>query len=219
MTMLSSVHRRIMPQLQICFTPGSSLELDRFHLVGHDWGARSAYVVAALQPKRLRSIVTLAARYDSSDPMQHVAYSQAKAYWYQWHFVAKHGHLTLEKDRRGLCRYLWQTWSPSLKFDDGTFERTAKSWDNPDFVDVTLHSYRYRWGEAPVDPAYDEQEAQMAKTPKIKVPTTHIVGADDRATLPESSAGKEKYFTGGDERRLLNGVGGFRSARATRSRR
>ncbi len=190
-----------------------ALGLDRFVLVGHDWGARAAYPAAALYPKRIRALVALAAGYGtgapSHDARQSVSLAQARAYWYQWYFNLDKGREALAADRNALCREMWKLWSPSWRFSKAAFDKTAVSFDNRDFVDVVIHSYRHRWSNAESDPQYDELVARMAKAPKIKAPTTVIVGAEDGATLPAASEGKEQYFSGDYQRRVLRGVGHF----------
>jgi len=186
-----------------------ALGIERFMLVGHDWGARAAYIAAALWPERVRGLVTLSVGYGTSTPKDMISYDQARAYWYQWYFGLERGRVALEQDRRGLCRWLWNTWSPDWHFDDATFETTARSFDNPDFVEVSIHSYRHRWGHAPGDHRYDEIEARMSGLPRIGVGTTVVHGANDGATFPETSAGKERHFTGPYDRQVIDGVGHF----------
>lgn len=186
-----------------------ALALEQVILVGHDWGARAAYIAAALRPQRLRALLTLAVGYGTNQPTQTLSYAQTHAYWYQWFFHTPQGAQALETDRRNLCRMLWQTWSPGWRFDDEAFTATAQSWDNPDFVAVALSSYCHRWGNAPGDGRYDALEKQLATPPMISVPTTLLHGADDGATLPETSAGKESLFSGGYERQVIPGVGHF----------
>ena len=183
--------------------------IERFTLVGHDWGARAAYIVAALWPERVQGLVALSVGYGTSTPKDQISYDQARAYWYQWYFGLERGRAALEQDRRGLCRLLWEAWSPDWHFDDATFETTAGSFDNPDFVEVSIHSYRHRWGNAPGDHRYDEIETRMAKLPRIGVATSVLHGANDGATFPETSAGKERYFTGPYKRQVVGGVGHF----------
>ena len=183
--------------------------IERFMLVGHDWGARAAYIVAASWPERVRGLIALSVGYGTSTPRDRLSYDQARAYWYQWYFGLERGRVALEQDRRGLCRWLWSTWSPDWHFDEATFETTARSFDNPDFVEVSIHSYRHRWGDAPGDHRYDGIEARIAGLPRIGVATTVLHGADDGATFPETSAGKEQHFTGPYDRRVIDSVGHF----------
>src|SRR6185295_9063812 len=95
---------------------------------------------------------------------------QEQRYWYQWYFHTERGRAGLAKNRRELSRLLWRLWSPNWEFDDATFEASAASFDNPDFVDVTIQSYRHRYGNAPGDPAYEELERRLALQPMISVP-------------------------------------------------
>lgn len=132
-----------------------SLGLERFTLVGHDWWARAAYIASALHPQRVSKLVALAAGYGTYSPNQRPSLEQIRSYWYQWYFNLEQGRTELSVNRRGLCRRLWEIWSPGWRFDDETFEATASSFDTPDFVEVAIHSYRHRWGEARGDPAYD----------------------------------------------------------------
>ena len=186
-----------------------ALGLGSFTLVGHDWGARAAYVAAALLPERVRGLVAISVGYGTNDPRQELSFEQARAYWYQWYFGLDRGREALEADRRALCRELWETWSPGWRFDEREFEATASSFDNQDFVEVAIHSYRHRWGNAPGDPYHEDLEARLSEPPPISVPTTVLHGEDDGATLPETSAGKEHFFTGPYERLVLPGVGHF----------
>lgn len=186
-----------------------ALGLGSFTLVGHDWGARAAYIAVALLPERVHGLVTVSVGYGTNDPHQEVSFEQARAYWYQWYFGLDRGRQALEANRRELCRKLWETWSPGWSFDEKEFEATARSFENPDFVEVAIHSYRHRWGNAPGDPSYEALEDRLADPPPIPVPTTVLHGEEDGATLPETSAGKEHFFTGAYERRVLPGVGHF----------
>jgi pimeloyl-ACP methyl ester carboxylesterase len=186
-----------------------ALHLDRYLLVGHDWGARAAYIAAALTPLRVRGLLALSVGYATSTPSAEISVEQAHAYWYQWYFGVERGRQALTNDRRAFCRYLWQVWAPSWRFDENEFIETAASFDNPDFVNVAIHSYRHRWGYAPDDPRYDEVQQIMAANPAVAVPTIMLHGDEDGATRPETSAGKDRYFTQGYRREVVSGVGHF----------
>jgi pimeloyl-ACP methyl ester carboxylesterase len=186
-----------------------ALGIGKFILVGHDWGARAGYVVSAARPERVRGLLAISVGYGTNNPGQVISFAQARAYWYQWYFATDRGRVAIESDRKGFCRKLWETWSPGWHFNDGTFEETAKSFDNPDFVDIAIHSYRHRWGYAPGDPYYNTLEELVANTKLITVPTIVIQGEDDGATLPETSADKEKFFTNFYKRYVLPNVGHF----------
>lgn len=114
----------------------------------------------------------------------------------------------LQANRRKLCRLLWQLWSPNWHFDDVTFERSAASFDNPDFVDVVIHSYRHRSGLVTGDPQYDELEARIAEQPPITVPTVVLESGADGVGGPSAADPEERApFTGPYQHRLLPGIG------------
>jgi pimeloyl-ACP methyl ester carboxylesterase len=186
-----------------------ALGIERAVLAGYDWGGRAACIAAALWPERVRGLVTgngyniqnIAA---SAKP---VAPAQEHRFWYQYYFHTERGRAGLEANRRALCRLLWQLWSPHWQFDDATFERTAVSFDNPDFVAVTIQSYRHRFGYAAGDPALEPLEARLAAQPKIAVPTIALQGEADGVQPPEASSGHAAFFTGPFQRRVLPRIG------------
>jgi pimeloyl-ACP methyl ester carboxylesterase len=186
-----------------------ALGIERCVLVGHDWGARAGYAAAVLAPDRIRHLIALSVGYGTNVPSQKISMPQNEYYWYQWFLATERGRAALSDERRAFCRYLWRTWSPSWHFEESEFERTAASFDNPDFVEIVLHSYRQRWGFVPGDPLYEHDRARLAPLPKIAVPTIVMAGADDGATLPEATEGIEKFFTDSFARELLSGVGHF----------
>ena len=146
-----------------------ALVLPRAVLVGYDWGGRAACVVAALWPDRVQGLVT-ACGYNIQDIAAAVTpgpMEQEHRWWYQYYLHTERGRAGLAADRRGLARLLWRLWSPSWPFGDAEFDRTAPSFDNPDFVNVVVQSYRHRFGYTPGDPAYDAIEAQLASQPAI----------------------------------------------------
>jgi pimeloyl-ACP methyl ester carboxylesterase len=186
------------------------LGIEKVTLVGHDWGARAGYLVAALWPERVEKLVVASVGYETGiKPGDQLAPAQIHAYWYQWFFHSERGHEALKHNRREFCRYIWHAWSPTMQFTEADFERTAQSWDNSDWVDVVLHSYCFRWGAAPPDPRYAALEKQLEPQPKISVPTILLHGELDGASLVTSSEGKEQYFSGPYERRVLAGVGHY----------
>jgi len=186
-----------------------ALSIERAALAGYDWGGRAACVVSALWPEHVQSLVTvngymiqdIAAAAKPQTPVQE------RRFWYQWYFQGERGRAGLEANRRPFCRLLWELWSPHWTFDDATFERSAASFDNPDFVAVTIHSYRHRYGNAAGDPALEGIERQLAEKPKIAVPTISLQGEADGVLTPEASEKHAGLFTGPYQRRLLPRIG------------
>lgn len=186
-----------------------ALEIPKAVLAGYDWGGRAACIVAALWPERCIGLVSL-----NSYNIQDIASSSEPEnpenearYWYQYYFHSERGRAGLERNRDELCRLLWRMWSPTWDYDYSTFERTAHSFNNPDFVEVVIHSYRHRFGLVPGDPAYADIEARLAQQPPITVPSVTLDGEDDGVMGVGGTAGHARRFTGSHEHRVITGAG------------
>ena len=180
-------------------------------LAGYDWGGRAACIVAALWPERVAGLVS-ANGYNIQDiaaSAQPAAPEQEARYWYQWYLHTERGVRGLEQDRRAFCRLLWRMWSPSWRFTEAEFERTAPSWDNPDFVATVVQSYRHRHGAAPGDPALEGIEGRLAARPQIQVPAVVLHGAEDGVDPPANSEGCGRWFTGPFRRAVVPSAGHF----------
>lgn len=188
-----------------------ALGLRQATLAGYDWGGRAACIVAALWPERVRGLVSI-----GGYNIQNIATSARPAdaeselrFWYQWYFNTPRGEAGLAANRRGLCRLLWRLWSPNWQFDDATFERSAASFDNPDFVAVVIQSYRHRYAAAPGDPALAPIEALLAAQPPITVPTVVLEGEADGVGPPSVIDHERGQFTGPYRRALIPRAGHF----------
>jgi pimeloyl-ACP methyl ester carboxylesterase len=186
--------------------------LSRFAVAGYDWGGRAACIAAAVHPQRVRAAVLIGG-YTIQDTLtlpQPAAPERERALWYQWYFNTERGRAGLEHNRRGICRLLWETWSPNWRFTEATFNKTAMSFDNPDFVDIVIHSYRHRNLNAPGEPRFIALERQLAERPKIGVPSIVLYGADDGLGVPPADTPDERaLFTARVARRVVAGAGHF----------
>ena len=166
-----------------------ALGIEQALLAGYDWGGRGACVARRCGRSACaawcRSPATISRTLPP--PGRPVAAAQEHRHWYQWYFHTERGRAGLQENRRDICRLLWRLWSPNWQFDDATFEATASSFDNPDFVDVTIQSYRHRYGNAPGDPVLDALEQRLAERPPITVPTIVLHGACDGVGPAEQS--------------------------------
>ncbi|MGI3778691.1 MAG: alpha/beta fold hydrolase [Janthinobacterium lividum] len=188
-----------------------ALGVGRAVLAGYDWGGRAACIVAALWPERVAGLLSLGgynlqdieATRAPADP------EQERRLWYQWYLHTERGVAGLRDDRRRLCRALWRMWSPGWAFSDAEFERTAASFDNPDFVDVVVQSYRHRHSAAEGDPALEGIERALAATPAIGVPSVVLEGATDGVHPPHGADLHAAHFTGAYRRAVVPGVGHF----------
>lgn len=186
-----------------------ALDLRRATVVGYDWGGRAACILAALWPERVAGLVSVcgymiqkiaAAATPAPPEIEHLL-------WYQYYFHTERGQAGLTQHRHEFCRLLWSLWSPTWRFDEATYARTARSFDNPDFVDVVIHSYRHRFGYAPGDPKLADLELRLAAEPPISVPTIVLHGEDDGVVPFQKHDSGARHFTGSYSRRLTAGAG------------
>ena len=186
-----------------------ALSIQKAIVGGYDWGGRACCIVSALFPERIIGLVSMAgyniqniAKYSEPDTPEIEMLN-----WYQFYFHSERGRIGLTKYRKELCRLLWCNWSPTWNFDDETFEASAVSFNNPDFVEVVVHSYRHRYGLAKGDPKFETIEQALQKQPAIKVPAI-ILDAEADGVEPFSGTGRDaSYFEGGYERRVVKGTG------------
>jgi pimeloyl-ACP methyl ester carboxylesterase len=175
-----------------------ALSIKRAVFAGYDWGGRAACIGAALWPERCAGLVSV-----NGYLIQNIAGAMVPAkpehevaLWYQYYFQLERGRAGLAANRRGIARILWQQWSPNWQFDDANFERTAAAHDNPDYVDVVIHSYRHRYGLADGDPRYADIQRRLAVLPAITVPTITLDGAADGVVPATDGTASATKFTG-----------------------
>ena len=185
-----------------------ALGLQRATLAGYDWCGRAACIAAALWPERVNGLVTITGYniQDIAGSVHPADPEQEHRYWYQYYLHTERGRAGLARNRRAFSRLLWRLWSPTWAFDDAAFVRSASSFDNPDFVDVVVQSYRHRYGYAPGDPALASIEAELAALPPITVPTIVLHGEDDGVS-PLSMSEDLRRFTGPCRREIVPGAG------------
>lgn len=190
-----------------------ALRLPRFAVAGYDWGGRAAAIAAALHADRVRALVLMSGYsiQNTVGPFPPGPPEAESRLWYQWYFNTERGREGLAANRRTLCKLLWRQWSPTWHFTDETYDRTAPSFDNPDFVDVVIHSYRHRVGNAPGEERFKAVEAQLAKRPKIEVPTTLLYGGDDvlGQRSQEVTPAERQLFPALKAKRVIPGAGHF----------
>jgi pimeloyl-ACP methyl ester carboxylesterase len=183
-----------------------ALKIDKATLAGFDWGGRTADIVSALWPERCTALVAVSGYLIGSQeagkmPLPPKAELQ---WWYQFYFATERGREGYEKYRREFSKLIWKLASPKWNFDDATFERSAKAFDNPDHVAIVIHNYRWRLGLAQGEAKYDDLEAKLAKAPVIGVPTITMEGDANGAPHPEPSA-YAKMFSGKYSHRTITG--------------
>ena len=185
-----------------------ALGIEKLAVIGHDWGANIAEALAVGWPGRIERIAMLATP-PRLGGMPTPPFEQAQRYWYHWFMATDRGAQAVRADPHGFAHIHWQNWAPPGWFDEATFRKVAKSFDNPDWVAVTLHSYRSRWENAAPDPHSDWLETKVKATATLSLPTLFIKGDVDGVTTQDSFAKVPAKFSGPFEMVGLPGVGHF----------
>lgn len=185
------------------------LGVERCTVVGHDWGGRAAYNLAALIPDRLDMIAVLAIGYAPNGRFTTPGFEQARRWWYQWYMNAEGGAERVRADPVGFARAQWDSWSPPGWYTEAEFARAAESFVDPDWAAITLHGYRSRWLAEAIDARYAVVEQVVARTAKLRVPTLMIQGDADACDPPSESAEDGQWFEALYERLVLPGIGHF----------
>lgn len=187
----------------------NALDIPEAVLAGYDWGGRAACVVAAIKPSRCVGLVSV-----NSYLIQDISKAGAplppgieRGLWYQYYFQTERGRAGIEANRRELAHILWKNNSPTWHFDEATFERSAKAFDNPDFVDIVIHSYRHRLGLAAGYSQYDEIEKKLASISPITVPSITLDGLADGVIPATDGRASAAKFTGPRIHRQIPNVG------------
>lgn len=183
-----------------------ALKIDKAVVAGFDWGARTANILAALWPERVKAMVSVSGYLIGSQqanqaPLPPDAELQ---WWYQYYFATPRGEAGYAKYRREFARLIWKLASPQWAFDEATFQRSAAAFDNPDHVAIAIHNYRWRLSLAKGEARYDALEAKLAALPNIAVPTITMEGDANGAPHPPPAAYAGK-FMGKYEHRLISG--------------
>jgi pimeloyl-ACP methyl ester carboxylesterase len=186
-----------------------ALKLSRAVLAGYDWGGRAACVVAALWPERCAGLVSVNSYLiqDIAKAATPLPPSVESGLWYQYYFQTERGRAGLTANRREIARTLWLRNSPTWHFDEATLDRHASAFNNPDYVDVVIHSYRHRLGLAEGFAPYAEVERRLATLPVIPVPTITFDGKADGVVPATDGKSSAPRFSGPRSHRVVENAG------------
>ncbi|MGO4326408.1 alpha/beta fold hydrolase [Cupriavidus sp. 2TAF22] len=186
-----------------------ALGIQRAILAGYDWGARTANIIAALWPERCKAMVSVNGYLINNRERNKVPLPPKAewGWWYQFYFATERGKAGYEANRKDFAKLIWKVNSPKWDFDDATFNRAASSFDNPDYISIVIHNYRWRLSLAEGDPQYDELEKRLAAGPAIGVPTITLDGDSDGVAPATDGTAYAKMFTGKRTHRIIKGIG------------
>ena len=186
-----------------------ALKIEKAVLAGFDWGARSADIVAALWPERVKALVAVSGYLIGSQEAGRMPLPPKAEleWWYQFYFATERGRIGYDKNRNDFNKLIWQLASPKWNFDDATFARSAAAFDNPDHVDIVIHNYRWRLGLAEGDPKYAGLEKRLAEFPVITVPTITLESDANGAPHPDPKTYAKKFVGKYQHRHIEGGIG------------
>jgi pimeloyl-ACP methyl ester carboxylesterase len=186
-----------------------ALKIQKATLAGFDWGARTANIIAAAYPERCKSMVSVSGYLISSQESGKMPLppSAELQWWYQFYFATERGREGYEKYRHDFSRLIWQLASPQWKFDDATYDRSAKSFENPDHVAIVIHNYRWRMALAEGEARYADLDKIIAATPVITVATITMEGDANGAPHPPPAAYAKKFSGKYEHRDIKGGIG------------
>jgi pimeloyl-ACP methyl ester carboxylesterase len=186
-----------------------ALKIEKAILAGYDWGARTANIIAALWPERCKALVSVNGYLINNLERNKLPLPPKDewGWWYQYYFATERGRAGFDANRRDFAKLIWKFNSPKWDFDDATFERTAASFDNPDYVQIVIHNYRWRLSLAEGDRQYDDLEKRFAEGPIIAVPTITLDGDSDGVAPASDGTSYAKKFSGKRTHRIIKGIG------------
>jgi pimeloyl-ACP methyl ester carboxylesterase len=178
-------------------------------LGGFDWGARTADIVAALWPERVKALVSVSGYLIGSQAAgaKPLSPEGELSWWYQFYFATERGRLGYEANREAFAKLIWKLASPKWAFDDATFARSAAAFQNPDHVAITIHNYRWRLGLAAGERRFDAIEAKLAAAPVITAPTITLEGDANGAPHPDPATYAKKFTGPYAHRTITGGIG------------
>jgi pimeloyl-ACP methyl ester carboxylesterase len=186
-----------------------ALKIEKAILAGFDWGARTANIVAALWPERCKAMVSVSGYLIGNQEAGKMPLPPKAEFewWYQFYFATERGRAGYDKYRRDFSKLIWQIASPKWQFDDATFDRSAKAFDNADHVSIVIHNYRWRLGLASGEPRYDDLEKRLAVGPVINVPTITLESDANGAPHPDPASYRSKFSGKYTHRTITGGIG------------
>jgi pimeloyl-ACP methyl ester carboxylesterase len=186
-----------------------ALGIETAILAGYDWGARTANIIAALWPERCKAMVSVNGYLINNRERNKLPLSPRaeQGWWYQYYFATERGRAGYDENRREFTKLIWKSNSPTWRFDDATFDRSAASFDNPDHVSIVINNYRWRLGLVDGEPQHDELERRLAAGPVISVPTITLDGDSDGVAPATDGTAYAGKFSGKRTHRIIKGAG------------
>ncbi|OUS02628.1 hypothetical protein A9Q81_08605 [Gammaproteobacteria bacterium 42_54_T18] len=153
------------------------LSISQAHIVGHDWGALTAWVMAGLAPNRMVSLTSIAipplGRFQQA--LLKVPLQLASSWYIGFFQLGKVADWAVTANDWQLIRFLWRKWSPDWSVEGETIQGVISTLSQPGVKRAALSYYRCLM--AVRDPNW-KQTQQLLKH-KLKMPVQIIHGVND----------------------------------------
>jgi len=186
-----------------------ALKIKNAVIGGFDWGARTANIIAALWPERVKAMVSVNGYLINNLERNQQPLSPAAewGWWYQYYFATDRGQKGYTANWYDFNKLIWKNISPKWAFDEATYNRSAESFKNPDYAAIVIHNYRWRLSLAPGEQQYDEIEQKLAAGPTISVPTVTLDGDSDGVVPAGDGSAFARKSTGKHVHHVVKGAG------------
>ena len=182
---------------------------ERAVLIGHDWGAETAYGAAALAPERWRRVVTIAVPPLALDEQIFGDYEQLKRLFYVFFFKTPHAEAVVGAQDMAFLDRLWADWSPGYDAaaDLGYAKQCLRA---PEHLAAALGYYR---AEEPglydggADDPYAAEHRALLQTPPQ--PTLYLHGERDGSLAVAIAADALTHLSRGSRMDIIEGAGHF----------
>ncbi|MEA2399016.1 MAG: hypothetical protein QOK25_2572, partial [Thermoleophilaceae bacterium] len=183
-------------------------------LIGHDWGAATAYLVAAQHPELFRRIVTLAvppmqllaalARHPGRLPRElPLLLRQLRLSWYMFfHLLPGISERTMPR----LIPWLWHSWSPGYPAPEEV-RRVLEALDRPARRTAALRYYRALLLPWRRQATYAGERSWLLRSPRA--PLLYLHGEKDGCMGAEVARRAAETLPAGSAFELIPGVGHF----------
>lgn len=184
-------------------------------IVGHDWGAVTAYVAASLAPARVRRIVTMSVpppRIFFPSFLRHPA--QIRRSWYMGYFQLPGAAARLAADDFAFVDRLWRDWSPGWDFPAERLAGVKATLGDEEGASHAIGYYR-SIPRSLLVPGPTALETWRIAFSRISVPALVFSGDRDGCMASEIYSGIEDAFTNPVRFEIVPGAGHFLPLEAT----
>lgn len=186
-------------------------------IVGHDWGAITAYAIAAHSPKIIENIVCLSVPPIPTFLRNLIRFPRQFAYsWYILFFQLrfKIPERVVLSDDADMIETLWANWSPGYIAPHKNIQAAKSILSQSDNLRVALGYYR-----GLLQPSFEElklwNQSRKLLFSLIRIRSLVITGENDHCVTPDMFTGLESRFQAEAKFRVIPSAGHFLPLEAT----